>query len=57
VAAWLGLLARAEPDAEQLYSLARAPADTALPKISWERLAEMARAIRETLPRCVVEVF
>jgi wyosine [tRNA(Phe)-imidazoG37] synthetase (radical SAM superfamily) len=57
LAAWLGLLARAEPDAVQLYSLARPPADPALQKISRERLAEMARAIRETLPRCVVEVF
>jgi len=56
-AAWLGLLARAEPDAVQLYSLARAPADPALQKISRERLDEMARAIRQTLPRCVVEVF
>src|SRR6266849_6294720 len=56
-ATWLGLLARAEPDAVQLYSLARAPADPALQKVSRERLDEMARAIRQTLPRCVVEVF
>jgi hypothetical protein len=32
VAAWLGLLARAEPDAVQVHSLARAPADPALQK-------------------------
>jgi len=57
LAAWLGLLARAEPDAVQLYSLARAPADPALQEISRERLHEMARATRQTLPRCVVEVF
>lgn len=57
VAAWLGLLARADPDAVQLYSLARAPADPALQEISRERLHEMAQAIRQTLPRCVVEVF
>lgn len=57
VAAWLGLVPRAEPDAVQLYSLARAPADPTLEKISRERLDEMARAIRLTLPRCSVEVF
>ena len=57
MAAWLGLLARGEPDAVQRYALARAPADPALQKITRERLAEMARAIRRTLPRCVVEAF
>jgi wyosine [tRNA(Phe)-imidazoG37] synthetase (radical SAM superfamily) len=57
LAPWLGLLARAEPDVVQLYSLARAPADPALQKISRERLNEMAHAIRQTLPRCIVDVF
>jgi wyosine [tRNA(Phe)-imidazoG37] synthetase (radical SAM superfamily) len=57
VTAWLGLLARADPDVVQLYSLARAPANPRLQKITRERLDEMARAIRRTLPQCVVEVF
>ncbi len=56
VAAWLGLVARAEPDAVQLYSRARPPIRRSK-KISRERLDEMARAIRLTLPRCRVEVF
>jgi hypothetical protein len=57
VAAWLRLLAPGDPDAVQLYSLERRPADPTLQKISRERLAEMAQAIRPALPRCVVEVF
>jgi len=57
VAAWLPLLRRADPDAVQLYSLDRAPADPRLEKVPRERLEEMARAIREALPRCDVAVF
>ncbi len=56
LAAWLPLLARAEPDAVQLYSLARAPADPTVEKVPRERLEEMAHAIRRALPRCRVEV-
>src|SRR5918996_2357935 len=57
VAAWLPLLVRADPDAVQLYSLDRAPADPEVQNVSRERLDAMAGAIREVLPRCVVEVF
>ncbi len=55
--AWLPLVARADPDVVHLYSLARPPADPTLQNVPRERLAEMAAAIRRTLPRCVVEVF
>src|SRR5919106_3805473 len=57
LAAWLPLLVRADPDAVQLYSLDRAPADPEVQNVSRERLDAMAGAIREVLPRCVVEVF
>jgi hypothetical protein len=57
LAAWLPLVARAEPDAVHLYSLDRAPADPTLQNVPRERLLEMAAAIRQALPRCVVDVF
>jgi wyosine [tRNA(Phe)-imidazoG37] synthetase (radical SAM superfamily) len=57
VAAWLPLLVRANPDAVQLYSLARAPADASIRSVPRERLDEMAIAIRKALPQCPVEVF
>ena len=57
LAAWLPLLARAEPVAVQLYSIARAPADARVTNVTRERLLEMAAAIREALPRTIVEVF
>lgn len=57
LAAWLPLLARAEPVAVQLYSVARAPADARVTNVTRERLLEMAAAIREALPRTIVEVF
>jgi wyosine [tRNA(Phe)-imidazoG37] synthetase (radical SAM superfamily) len=57
LAAWLPRLARAEPDAVQLYSLARGTADTNVLSVPRERLDEMAIAIREALPQCRVEVF
>jgi len=55
--AWLPRLARAEPDAVQLYSLARGPADVSVRNVPRERLDEMAIAIRKALPHCRVEVF
>ncbi|HXF95145.1 MAG TPA: radical SAM protein [Gemmatimonadales bacterium] len=54
---WLRLLRRADPDTIHLYSLDRPPADRAVQKVPRERLEAMAHAIRETLPRCRVEVF
>jgi hypothetical protein len=57
VAAWLPQLVRASPDAVQLYSLARPPADASIQNVPRERLDEMAIAIRKTLPQCRVEVF
>jgi wyosine [tRNA(Phe)-imidazoG37] synthetase (radical SAM superfamily) len=55
--AWLPLLTRAEPEAVQLYSLDRAPADPRLQNVPRERLDAMAAAIRSALPQCRVEVF
>lgn len=57
LAAWLPLLAAGDPDAVHLYSLDRPPADPRLQHVSRERLLTMASAIREVLPRCVVDVF
>ena len=57
VKAWLPHLVRADPDAVQLYSLARPPADAGIRNVPRERLDEMAVAIRKTLPQCRVEVF
>ena len=57
VTEWLPRLERAAPDAVQLYSLARPPADAGLQTVPRERLDEMAMAIRNALPRCRVEVF
>ncbi|MGH2669993.1 MAG: hypothetical protein ACRDH5_12920, partial [bacterium] len=57
VAAWLPLVVRAAPDAVQLYSLARPPADPTLQNVPRERLEEMAVALRSALPRCRVDVF
>jgi hypothetical protein len=57
LAAWLPLLTRAAPNRIQLYSLDRPPADPRVGNVPRERLTEMARAIQEALPRCVVEVF
>ncbi len=57
LAAWLPLVVCADPDAVQLYSLARPPVDPSLHNVPRERLEEMAQAIWRSLPRCVVEVF
>ena len=57
IAAWLPLLVRADPDAVQLYSLARPPADPSVLEVPRERLDQMATAIRKALPQCYVEVF
>ncbi len=57
VAAWLPRVVRADPDAVQLYSLARRPADATVQNVPRERLDQMATAIRKALPQCRVEVF
>jgi wyosine [tRNA(Phe)-imidazoG37] synthetase (radical SAM superfamily) len=57
LAAWLPLLVAADPDVVQLCSIHRAPADATVLNVPRERLLEMAAAIREALPRCVVAVY
>ncbi len=57
LAAWLPLVVRAEPDAVQLYSTARPPADPTIQNVPRERLERVAVAIRSALPRCPVDVF
>ena len=57
LAAWVPLVARAEPDAVQLYTIDRPPADPSLHGVTRERLLAMADAIREALPQCDVRVF
>jgi hypothetical protein len=57
IAAWLPRLVRADPDAVQVYSLARPPADAGIHNVPRERLDAMAVAIRKALPQCRVEVF
>jgi wyosine [tRNA(Phe)-imidazoG37] synthetase (radical SAM superfamily) len=57
LAAWLPLLARADPAAVHLYSIARPPADSRVTNVTRERLLAMAAAIRDALPHTIVEVF
>ena len=57
VAVWLPRLVRADPDAVQLYSLVRPPADAGVQNVPRERLDRMAVAIRKALPQCRVDVF
>ncbi|HYK83579.1 MAG TPA: radical SAM protein [Gemmatimonadales bacterium] len=57
LAAWLPCVTHAAPEAVQLYSLDRPAPDPSVRKVPRERLEEMARAVREALPRCDVAVF
>lgn len=57
MADWVPLLVRADPASVQLYSIARPPADPRVRNVPRERLLAMAGAIRDALPRTVVEVF
>ena len=57
LAAWLSVLVAADPDVVQLCSIHRPPADTAVQNVSRERLLTMATAIREALPRSIVDVY
>jgi hypothetical protein len=57
LAAWLPLLQAVSPEAVQLCSIDREPADPEVTNVPRERLLAMAAAIREALPRSVVDVF
>jgi hypothetical protein len=57
LAAWLPLLEAVDPAAIQLCSLDRPPADPGILNVPRERLLAMAAAIREALPRSVVDVY
>jgi wyosine [tRNA(Phe)-imidazoG37] synthetase (radical SAM superfamily) len=57
MAAWLRLVERADPGELHLYSLDRPAPDPAIQKVPRERLEEMARATRRTLPRTKILVF
>lgn len=57
LAARLPLVRRADPDAVQCYSLDRPPADPEVRNVPRECLEGMAIAIRQALPRSIVEVF
>lgn len=57
LAAWLPLVARADPAVVHLYSIARPPADPEVRNVPRERLDQMALAIRRALPRAEVQVF
>ena len=57
LAAWLPLVARANPAVVHLYSIVRAPADPGIQNVPLERLDQMALAIRRALPRAEVLVF
>jgi wyosine [tRNA(Phe)-imidazoG37] synthetase (radical SAM superfamily) len=56
LAAWLPLVARAAPEVVQLCTLDRPGADPRVVNVPRERLLRVAAAIRETLPRCRVDV-
>jgi len=57
LAAWLPLLQAIDPAAVQLCSIHRPPADAAVQNVPRERLLAMAAAIREALPRSIVDVY
>lgn len=57
LAAWLPLLAAADPAVVHVYSLDRPPADRLVSNVPRERLEQMAAAIRRALPRALVLVF
>jgi len=57
LADWLPRLEAADPAVVQLCSLDRPPADPGILNVPRERLLVMAAAIREALPRCVVDIY
>ncbi|HKC48993.1 MAG TPA: radical SAM protein [Polyangia bacterium] len=56
LAAWLPRLALAQPEAVQLTTLSRPPADARVTNVPRERLLRMAAAIAEALPRAIVRI-
>ncbi len=57
VAAWLGHLAVIKPQAVQLYTFDRIPADSALAAVGAERLEQIASMVRGQLPEAEVKVY
>ena len=56
LAAWLPLVVLAQPEAIQLMTLSRPPADSRITNVPRERLQRMAAAIAEALPRAIVRI-
>lgn len=56
LAAWLPLLALAQPGEVQLTTLSRPPADARVENVPRERLQRMATAIAEALPQTIVRI-
>jgi wyosine [tRNA(Phe)-imidazoG37] synthetase (radical SAM superfamily) len=56
LAAWLPLVVLAQPEAVQLTTLSRPPADSRVTNVPRERLQRMAAAIAEALPRAIVRI-
>ena len=56
LAGWLPLVTLAQPEAVQLTTLSRPPADSRVENVPRERLHRMARATAEALPRTIVRI-
>ena len=56
LAAWLPRLVLAQPEAVQLTTLSRPPADAGVTNVPRERLQRMAAAIAVALPRAIVRI-
>ena len=57
VSAWLGHLGTLRPEAVQLYTFDRRPADSALQPVSSARLREISELVKERLPAAKVQIF
>ena len=53
---WLPLVVLAQPEAVQLTTVSRPPADSRVTNVPRERLQRMAAAIAEALPRAIVRI-
>lgn len=56
LAAWLPLVVLAQPQAVQLTTVSRPPADSKVTNVPRERLQRMAAAIAEALPRAIIRI-